>query len=319
MLKPPIGDGIIELAIGGFSMYKRRYKVTADSKIVEELMAIEPKNTDEVIDEIAEEMEEVPEEVEDENLTPEQIMVKNANILNQSIKSVEASVTKLFTGGAYIYGLVEKLHSSKWNEATKDERREIFLELQGLVTYIYGEKLVNARIAFTENMVDEEYVHMDLGKTYIYDKIFENKNAGISLLCDYVRALTVNLILSITDNMYDLDIDPVFLSPLALEYYENMQASYLKGSWTNLLEKGDKYYYNQPLVHDSIALSKKIMMEHVKYLYSKFGSIDSEMSSLINHYMNEVNSTKELKRKRTKRLAKRPSKNSTKRNYKTNL
>ena len=139
------------------------------------------------------------------------------------------------------------------------ERKQIFLEIQGYVNYIYGDTLVAPSIAFTDKMVDQEYVYMEFGKTYIYNKSFEAKNAGLSLLTNYIRALSENIIVAIGDNMYQIEVDPELLSPLALEYYENMQSSYLKGSWTNYHSKGDKYYYSQPIVHDSLLLSKDIM------------------------------------------------------------
>ena len=273
-------------------MYKRKETTIGENNIIETLMA-EPVNETSETEAIASEVEEaVP------VLSPEEQRKADVELLNQSAENVAASVRKVFIDSPYFNTILERLHSSSWNNMTPKERKMVFLEIQGYVNYIYGDTLVSPQIAFTERMVEQEYVYMDFGTTYIYNKLFEGKNCGISILANYIRALTENIIVAIGDSMYQMEVDPSELSPLALEYYENMQSSYLKGSWTNYHSKGDKYYYSQPIVHDSLLLSKDIMMEHVKYLYSKFDCIDEEMSSLINQYMSEVSNRKSLEKKR---------------------
>ena len=272
-------------------MYKRKQTSLEGNKIIETLMA-QPVDETAVSDTAIEAQQEAP------VMTPEEEMAANVELLNTSVENVGASIRKLFVNSEYFNTILERLHSSNWNNLTVKERKQIFLEIQGYVNYVYGDTLVSPRVAFTEKMVDQEYVYMEFGDTYIYDKVFESKNAGLSILTNYIRALSENIIVAIGDNMYQIEVDPELLSPLALEYYENMQSSYLKGSWTNFLSKGDKYYYNQPIVNDSLLLSKEVMMEHIKYLYSKYDSVDAEMSNLINQYMNEANNRKTLAKKR---------------------
>jgi hypothetical protein len=132
----------------------------------------------------------------------------------------------------------------------------------------------------------------------MYDKIFETKNAGISILSNYIYALTKNIIISISDNMYALNVDPDLLSETAREYYENFQSSYLYGSWDNLLNKSDKYYVSQPIISDSLQVANHALIEHVKFLFSEFGYIDREMSILINRHMSETYNQKDISKKR---------------------
>lgn len=271
-------------------MYKRKQTSFEDVGTIETLMA-EPVNEENTM--TAEQIQE-----EAPVMSPEEEMLDNIDLLNTSVANVGASIKKIFVGNDYFNTILDRLHSSNWNNLTVKERKQIFLEIQGYVNYVYGDTLVAPKLSFTEKMVDQEYVYMEFGDTYIYDKVFETKNAGLSILSNYIRALAENIIVAIGDNMYQIEVDPELLSPLALEYYENMQSSYLKGSWTNYLSKGDKYYFNQPIVHDSLFIAKDVMMENLKYLYSKFDSVDSEMSHLINTYMNEVNNRKSLEKKR---------------------
>ena len=219
-------------------MYKRKETTIGENNIIETLMA-EPVNETSETEAIASEVEEaVP------VLSPEEQRKADVELLNQSAENVAASVRKVFIDSPYFNTILERLHSSSWNNMTPKERKMVFLEIQGYVNYIYGDTLVSPQIAFTERMVEQEYVYMDFGTTYIYNKLFEGKNCGISILANYSRALTENSIVAIGDSMYQMEVDPSELSPLALEYYENMQSSYLKGSWTNYHSNGDIYFYS---------------------------------------------------------------------------
>ena len=273
-------------------MYKK-YRVNInDYKIVETLKG--EVNPEEITNEIEEGL--IPGDEADDR--------PSAEFINEAVEKIPETIKSLYVNSEYFNTIIKKLHSSFWNNKTPKERKDIFLEIQGYTSYMFGKDLVSNQIMFTDRMIDDEYVYMEEGNTYIYEKLFDSKNAGISILSNYIYALTRDLIITLGDNMYNDDVKASELSTKSRDYYENLQSSYLYGSWTNMHLKGDKYYYSQPIVHDALILSKEIMIEHVKYLYKEFGYIDQEMSSLINQHMNEVNNRKQLNKKRREAVLK---------------
>ena len=122
MLKRVICDDIIELTIGGFSMYKRKQTSFEDIGTIETLMA-EPVNEENTMtaDQI---QEEAP------VMSPEEEMLDNIDLLNTSVANVGASIKKIFVGNDYFNTILDRLHSSNWNNLTVRERKQIFLEIQ---------------------------------------------------------------------------------------------------------------------------------------------------------------------------------------------
>ena len=115
MLKHYLGDVIIELAIGGFSMYRKKQTSLEEIGIVETLMS-EPIN-EEAIDSAVEAQNDAP-------LSSEEEYKANVELLNTSVENVGLSIRKIFVNNEYFNTILERLHSDSWNKLSIKERKQ---------------------------------------------------------------------------------------------------------------------------------------------------------------------------------------------------
>ena len=171
-------------------MYKRERIRLDEYKIVETVKADLP--TDEIKED---ELEDAIVEVDDIGEYEE--TKTQAELINEAVEQVDVTIREAFLDNVYFNDLLKQLHSSNWNNKTPKERREIFLSVHGYTSYMFGEEIIKSKVAFTDRLIDEECIYIEDGETYVYDKVFESKNSGISILANYIYAFAKDLIISV--------------------------------------------------------------------------------------------------------------------------
>lgn len=233
-----------------------------------------------------------------------EISVKElAGHINETVEGLDDVFFEQFTTNPKILDIIKELRCETYSKLTPKKRVSLFAKLNGISSQLF-KGAVNPSIYLSDSPIHNKTIHINDNGVYFYKTLFNTKDGGLSILHLYIFSLRKHVANELIDGAFDFSIDPFDLKGLARTYYDNLSRSILRNSWSNLFEEHEKDYTYQPIVYDSLIISREIMFEISKLLYKEYGVIDKGISHILYDHMDFMKKYPKSIKKRERLLKK---------------
>ena len=256
----------------------------------------------EVENDLEKEILEACEEVEISEEDFEEELLNTPEYVNEAIDAVDEVIYDMFLSEQSITELLS-FRSDNWNKLDEEGRKELCANFCAYLSALIGETIIYPGIIFADQPINGQNVTILNGsKVTIYNKLFEAKNVGVSIIADMIREIKLNMIeeviedaMSVSDENYRKK-----LKGKAKLYYENKAESWLTYSWVNFYSKDHVNYSYQPIIFDCHKTEIDVLFEILKEMYKRDKKVDKEMSALLQMCMSFYGDIANAKAKRAK-------------------